>query len=162
PLDRIASRIGMDPIPKLGPVADVGPVESGGNEQQPVGLLHHAPVYDLDRQPAIELGRGGLVAGMPSRHDLAQACQVARRLPGRLVDEDVQAPRKPRQVPEIATLAHELPGVRDRKSTRLNSSHEWISYAVFRLKKNTWADEGRASCPAPSRLRVIIAQLRPP
>src|SRR5438105_9000961 len=29
-----------------------------------------------------------------------------------------------------------LPGARtDRKSTRLNSSHEWISYAVFCLKK---------------------------
>src|SRR6266849_9697618 len=26
-------------------------------------------------------------------------------------------------------------GVLDRKSTRLNSSHEWISYAVFCLKK---------------------------
>src|SRR5438105_6592379 len=26
-------------------------------------------------------------------------------------------------------------GERDRKSTRLNSSHEWISYAVFCLKK---------------------------
>src|SRR5438105_12576961 len=26
-------------------------------------------------------------------------------------------------------------GIRDRKSTRLNSSHEWISYAVFCLKK---------------------------
>src|SRR5438105_10375945 len=26
-------------------------------------------------------------------------------------------------------------GARDRKSTRLNSSHEWISYAVFCLKK---------------------------
>src|SRR5207247_7763918 len=26
-------------------------------------------------------------------------------------------------------------GGRDRKSTRLNSSHEWISYAVFCLKK---------------------------
>src|SRR5438105_9675407 len=25
----------------------------------------------------------------------------------------------------------------DRKSTRLNSSHEWSSYAVFRLKKQT-------------------------
>src|SRR5207247_9490866 len=25
----------------------------------------------------------------------------------------------------------------DRKSTRLNSSHEWISYAVFCLKKKT-------------------------
>src|SRR5207247_5098129 len=28
-----------------------------------------------------------------------------------------------------------IPGSRDRKSTRLNSSHEWISYAVFCLKK---------------------------
>src|SRR5207247_10986940 len=26
-------------------------------------------------------------------------------------------------------------GMSDRKSTRLNSSHEWISYAVFCLKK---------------------------
>src|SRR5438105_10442240 len=29
----------------------------------------------------------------------------------------------------------ELLDTRDRKSTRLNSSHEWISYAVFCLKK---------------------------
>src|SRR2546429_4829473 len=28
--------------------------------------------------------------------------------------------------------------VRDRKSTRLNSSHGYISYAVFSLKKNTY------------------------
>src|SRR5207247_6069279 len=28
-----------------------------------------------------------------------------------------------------------VPGTGDRKSTRLNSSHEWISYAVFCLKK---------------------------
>src|SRR5438445_8074380 len=31
--------------------------------------------------------------------------------------------------------AHESLGVRDRKSTRLNSSHANISYAVFCLKK---------------------------
>src|SRR5438105_5966693 len=30
---------------------------------------------------------------------------------------------------------HETEEQRDRKSTRLNSSHEWISYAVFCLKK---------------------------
>src|SRR6266536_1622629 len=30
----------------------------------------------------------------------------------------------------------------DRKSTRLNSSHEWISYAVFCLKKKKNKDEG--------------------
>src|SRR5438105_12657661 len=32
-------------------------------------------------------------------------------------------------------LAASLGRARDRKSTRLNSSHEWISYAVFCLKK---------------------------
>src|SRR5438105_11305402 len=32
---------------------------------------------------------------------------------------------------------------RDRKSTRLNSSHEWISYAVFCLKKKK---ETNSSC----------------
>src|SRR3989475_12478785 len=32
-------------------------------------------------------------------------------------------------------LAQELAGKRDRKSTRLNSSHSQISYAVFCLKK---------------------------
>src|SRR5207247_11320494 len=31
---------------------------------------------------------------------------------------------------------------RDRKSTRLNSSHEWISYAVFCLKKK----ENQVTC----------------
>src|SRR2546422_4226056 len=36
----------------------------------------------------------------------------------------------------IAEIAAALPaGVRDRKSTRLNSSHGYISYAVFCLKK---------------------------
>src|SRR5207247_10819430 len=30
--------------------------------------------------------------------------------------------------------AHHLLRYQDRKSTRLNSSHEWISYAVFCLK----------------------------
>src|SRR5438105_8505973 len=36
--------------------------------------------------------------------------------------------------PELRRMAEGLPHV-DRKSTRLNSSHEWISYAVFCLKK---------------------------
>src|SRR5207247_10694346 len=37
----------------------------------------------------------------------------------------------------VGAFAHELREHRaeDRKSTRLNSSHEWISYAVFCLKK---------------------------
>src|SRR5207244_11366971 len=42
-------------------------------------------------------------------------------------------PIKPR--PSTETLRCCVPSVRDRKSTRLNSSHQIISYAVFCLKK---------------------------
>src|SRR2546428_3462925 len=37
----------------------------------------------------------------------------------------------------ILFLRHEITCFRDRKSTRLNSSHDQISYAVFCLKKKT-------------------------
>src|SRR3712207_7777190 len=40
------------------------------------------------------------------------------------------------RVPAIRSKsAHDIPPLRDRKSTRLNSSHANISYAVFCLKK---------------------------
>src|SRR6266536_2470245 len=41
-----------------------------------------------------------------------------------------------------------MPGV-DRKSTRLNSSHEWISYAVFCLKKKKNHEDLRSQLQAP-------------
>src|SRR5438105_12840513 len=40
-----------------------------------------------------------------------------------------------RLVERLANRARRWWLKRDRKSTRLNSSHEWISYAVFCLKK---------------------------
>src|SRR5438105_6122866 len=40
----------------------------------------------------------------------------------------------------------------DRKSTRLNSSHEWISYAVFCLKKKNQRQGGR---PRGDPLRTV-------
>src|SRR5207247_8531388 len=42
--------------------------------------------------------------------------------------------RRARDRPGVHRVADHEP---DRKSTRLNSSHEWISYAVFCLKKKT-------------------------
>src|SRR5207247_2858924 len=58
-----------------------------------------------------------------------------------------------RHFSELCNLEHSLPSVGlkqlwighecsklDRKSTRLNSSHEWISYAVFCLKKKKKQD----------------------
>src|SRR6266849_8156208 len=41
-------------------------------------------------------------------------------------------PGRPGPAPERRLAA---PARRERKSTRLNSSHEWISYAVFSLNK---------------------------
>src|SRR2546430_6994359 len=53
----------------------------------------------------------------------------------KLVDERCQRLRT-RSFPELERLARPRFGP-DRKSTRLNSSHSQISYAVFCLKKNT-------------------------
>src|SRR2546430_5471730 len=39
-----------------------------------------------------------------------------------------------------------FPGETDRKSTRLNSSHSQISYAVFCLKKKKTAESTLATC----------------
>src|SRR2546427_6574744 len=54
-----------------------------------------------------------------------------------LVAEDVRPParRAPRQMALLAHLRRLQPHLSDRKSTRLNSSHSQISYAVFCLKK---------------------------
>src|SRR5256884_6763001 len=41
------------------------------------------------------------------------------------------------QIPAALSIALLLSGIGDRKSTRLNSSHGYISYAVFCLKKKT-------------------------
>src|SRR3712207_8392759 len=61
-------------------------------------------------------------------------------VPGLPAPEELHVPGRPRVDPE-----HEQPELRergrpagpDRKSTRLNSSHANISYAVFCLKKKT-------------------------
>src|SRR5258708_18723113 len=49
-------------------------------------------------------------------------------------DDQGEAARNVRRVPERRGAAQERGG-EDRKSTRLNSSHQIISYAVFCLKK---------------------------
>src|SRR5438105_7745556 len=51
--------------------------------------------------------------------------------------------RVPRRI-EVFDNSH-IQGSKDRKSTRLNSSHEWISYAVFCLKKKKKKNKNRSS-----------------
>src|SRR5207247_3269072 len=46
----------------------------------------------------------------------------------------------------------------DRKSTRLNSSHEWISYAVFCLKKKKPTTVGKTGTAKADRERAPDAE----
>src|SRR5262245_64196501 len=62
-----------------------------------------------------------------SKSRLALATASARKP----VAQPVDSPRNPMEATEIPTSSP----MRDRKSTRLNSSHLGISYAVFCLKK---------------------------
>src|SRR3712207_9247652 len=65
-----------------------------------------------------------------SLHDALPIFGHRQDLPGRRVEEDLGAVAQLHLVVEAALRA-----LQDRKSTRLNSSHANISYAVFCLKK---------------------------
>src|SRR2546422_8613521 len=62
------------------------------------------------------------------------------------MDRVRHAPEDGRELREIRPLTAD----RDRKSTRLNSSHGYISYAVFCLKKKEH-EEDSVSCSETSR-----------
>src|SRR3712207_8184609 len=88
--------------------------------------LHDAlPIYRL-----LPGARGAAAAGRPLRRVRRLDGPGSRRRPGR----DVVDPRRG--------------GDGDRKSTRLNSSHANISYAVFCLKKKKQHKEHRINDPA--------------
>src|SRR3989442_3692335 len=75
--------------------------------------------------PYTTLFRSPLI-GEPVHHDpVLPRVQALSDDPGRVRGKDVNR----------VVLSH---GARDRKSTRLNSSHVRISYAVFCLKKKKW------------------------
>src|SRR5206468_5037050 len=65
---------------------------------------------------------------------LDRSCQGASRLADAPGSEPRRAASSRRTVPARKARGHRT-GASDRKSTRLNSSHDQISYAVFCLKK---------------------------
>src|SRR2546430_10123796 len=65
----------------------------------------------------------------PPRSTLFPYTTLFRSHPPEIVELDEHAPE------HVGEVAHLFGGERDRKSTRLNSSHSQISYAVFCLKK---------------------------
>src|SRR6266542_6945237 len=93
------------------------------------GLL--AEVLELEQVRA-SLGADGDDLGRPDLGEAVSAEEAAEsRRERRLDAEDCALAR----VPKRDRAPVQLLGQRDRKSTRLNSSHGSISYAVFCLKK---------------------------
>src|SRR5258707_13550621 len=91
--------------------------------------LQAADRHQVLRRPRVLVRR----AGQRRQHPGSQVSQLrdfrCTKI-GRALDPDHTRPRRPQGAGKL-----QIPGVADRKSTRLNSSHANISYAVFCLKK---------------------------
>src|SRR5207247_5627047 len=82
--------------------------------------------------PPLKGAEGDVPLGLP--RDTPRSLAAAAPLKGGFSEEEARArDRVWRKRIVRNTKSREEP--LDRKSTRLNSSHEWISYAVFCLKK---------------------------
>src|SRR2546422_3555266 len=102
-------------------------------------------VLRVQSLPASELHRRGTndAADGGSAEQVIQHIE-AKVPPGSTHRDEAAIDVGPQRQARAATNGFELPPyieatpVVDRKSTRLNSSHGYISYAVFCLKKKTW------------------------
>src|SRR2546430_11395555 len=84
-------------------------------------------------------------ASSPSRTLISLAVYVSALMRQRAPLHELPTVR--RSQPATDRAWSEIPAQRDRKSTRLNSSHSQISYAVFCLKKKITAQRHyRATC----------------
>src|SRR5690349_23669003 len=84
--------------------------------------------------PYTTLFRSEAVVAVAQRHVVAGRGGLPERARDRMVvDTGSVVARRGRRA--VVAQRDRLPGERDRKSTRLNSSHVEISYAVFCLKK---------------------------
>src|SRR2546427_9528470 len=85
--------------------------------------------------------RGRIVRGRspncvnPIARPVVPSCWRAWLHLASLVEERGDLPSYPLVFLDLAVVVDEVHEKRDRKSTRLNSSHSQISYAVFCLKK---------------------------
>src|SRR2546422_732781 len=77
------------------------------------------------------LGAGGMGEVYRARDTRLDRTVAIKILPAQFSSDPVRKQRFEREAKTISSLNHP----QDRKSTRLNSSHGYISYAVFCLKK---------------------------
>src|SRR5690606_7939602 len=139
--------------PNVGEMAEQG--EAGpGRMAEPLEIVAAIETLLRKSDPDLPLaGRHVVVTSGPTHEPIDPVRYIANRSSGKqghaiaqaaaelgarvtLVSGPVTLPDPPGvQVVHVETAQQMLEAVRDRKSTRLNSSHVKISYAVFCLKK---------------------------
>src|SRR2546422_7835224 len=104
-----------------------------------IGVVRRVHQFERSAECAVflEIGTGHQLA-LPLSLWLCGASEVTtvdlnRYLKEKLVINDIEYLRRHEE--EVRNLFRGISRSRDRKSTRLNSSHGYISYAVFCLKK---------------------------
>src|SRR5690554_7238413 len=89
----------------------------------------------LEGQPGIKQYPGG-ASNLTYQVDYGEQSYVLRRPPfGKIAKSAHDMLREARVMEALKPVYPYVPNIVDRKSTRLNSSHVRISYAVFCLKK---------------------------
>src|SRR2546428_4916269 len=94
-------------------------------------------IYTLSLPDALPIFAATQATNFPLPHPTRNAERGTRNAELEL-EAGSNVPRSAFRIPRlIASTICSGPPYRDRKSTRLNSSHDQISYAVFCLKKKT-------------------------
>src|SRR5438105_8003264 len=133
------------------------------------GKLNGKPTYGLNRQPL----RPGRALGDRGHHRARRAGHPADHV-ARFLVRDAHEAVGPAQAQAVRAGGREAVLERalhqgwrrpDRKSTRLNSSHEWISYAVFCLKKKNFIPSATPSYEdsatlSSTRMWLLVAALQ--
>src|SRR2546422_11446821 len=123
---------------------------------RPQGRL--ARIEDPDQREPVRRGRRPCEAPVARVQHRAEPVGLA----GAATDGDRAADEVPRHMMEKAVGRNEHGDpVPDRKSTRLNSSHGYISYAVFCLKKKkkTTNQKAKRSSKRSTSARVAVARV---
>src|SRR2546429_628988 len=102
-----------------------------------------------ERQPA-RLSAGAVIPFPERAHAPSASTETAPPLASPAVTELPQLQEHGARVRTLADLRE------DRKSTRLNSSHGYISYAVFCLKKKKKQQKHNTLCQSQSYYNIII------
>src|SRR3990172_6323203 len=106
---------------------------------QPVRVVAFGVILSIVRAPAlgaIERGEGRHFGQIEQAAQLPRLIQVGIELGAFILDRDARVTLFQISHTVERLLQHRPFAEQDRKSTRLNSSHGYISYAVFCLKKN--------------------------